>query len=112
MPKLITLSLKSFSKRKLLLSFFLFMTCSTKIWGQTHSFSGTIGKYPIYLQFTLEGSNVEGTYFYKNKLINISLSGNYKSGVIILNSKDAYGDTPKNPEVFKFKWPNKVLEGT
>ncbi len=112
MPKLTTLSLKNCSNRKLLLSFFLFMACSAKIWGQTNSLSGTIGKYPIYLQFTLEGSNAEGTYFYKNKLINISLSGNYKSGFITLTSKDVYGEIPENPEVFKFKWPNKVLEGT
>lgn len=112
MPKLTTLSLRSFSKRTLQLSFFLFIAYPGKIYSQAHSFSGTIGKYPIYLHFTIEGSNAEGYYFYKNKLINISLSGSYKSGLIILNSKDAYGDTPENPEVFKFKWPNKVLEGT
>lgn len=112
MPKLTTLSLKSFSARKGLLSFFLFIICTGKICSQTHSLSGTIGKYPIYLQFTLEGSGAEGTYFYKNKLINISLSGSYKSGFITLTSKDVYGETPENPEVFKFKWPNKVLEGT
>lgn len=112
MPKLTTLSFQSFSKGKLLLSFFLFMAYPGKIYSQTHSLSGTIGKYPIYLQFTLEGNSTEGYYFYKNKLINIPLSGSYKSGFITLTSKDVYGETPENPEVFKFKWPNKVLEGT
>lgn len=84
----------------------------TKSFSQTHSFSGTIGKYPIYLQFTLEGSKVEGYYFYKNKLIDISLSGNYKTGFITLVSKDVYDETAENPETFKFKWPNKLPEGT
>lgn len=79
---------------------------------QTNSFSGTIGKYPVYIQFTLEGNAVKGSYFYKSKLVDISLSGNYKAGLITLMSKDIYGETAENPEVFKFKWPNKVPEGT
>ncbi len=92
----------------------LFMLSGTffNIFAQTHSFSGTIGKYPIYIQFSLEGSKVEGYYFYKNKLIDISLSGNYKSGFITLLSKDVYGETTENPETFKFNWPNKLPEGT
>lgn len=89
------------------------MSCSfIKSFAQTYSFSGTIGKYPIYLQFILEGNKVEGHYFYKNKLIDISLAGNYKSGFITLLSKDVYGETAENPETFKFKWPNKLPEGT
>lgn len=84
----------------------------TKSFAQTHSFSGTIGKYPIYLEFTLEGSKVEGYYFYKNKLVDISFSGNYKTGFITLLSKDVYGETAENPETFKFKWPNQIPEGT
>lgn len=112
MPKLTTLSLKSHSKRILLLSF-LFLTLSfNKIQGQTHSFSGTIGKYPIYLQFTITGSSVEGHYFYKNKLIDISLNGTFKAGLITVNTTNAFGDTPENPETFKFKWPNKTPIGT
>lgn len=83
-----------------------------KSFSQTNSFSGTIGKYPIYIQFTLKGNTVEGYYFYKSKLVDISLSGNYNAGLITLMSKDIYGETAENPEVFKFKWPNKLLEGT
>jgi hypothetical protein len=112
MPKLTTLSLKSHSTRILVLSF-LFLTLSfNKIQGQTHSFSGTIGKYPIYLQMTLEGSTVEGHYFYKNKLIDIPLKGTFKYGLITVNTTDVFGDTPENPETFKFKWPNKTPVGT
>lgn len=107
-----TLSQLSFSRISKLLTVFIFLICSSRIYGQTHSFSGTIGKYPIYLQMTLEGSKAEGTYFYKNKLIDISLSGTYKSGVIILNASNESGGAISELESFKFKWPNKIIEGT
>lgn len=112
MPTLTTLSLRSFSKRMLLLPFFLFILCVGKIYGQTHSFSGTIGKYPIYIEMTIEGSSVSGHYFYKNKLIDISLAGTSKAGLITLKSSDEYGQDISDPETFKFKWPNKTIEGT
>nr|WP_294859925.1 hypothetical protein [uncultured Fluviicola sp.] len=112
MPTLTTLSLKSFSKRTLLLPFFLFILCFGKIYGQTHSFSGTIGKYPIYLQMTIDGSRVTGYYFYKNKLIDLSLAGTSKSGVITLSSSDEYALEVTDPETFRFKWPNKIIEGS
>ncbi len=98
--------------RKLLLCFCLSLFSSVRVFGQTHSFSGNIGKYPIYLEFTIDGASVEGYYFYKNKLIDISLSGSHKSGLITLTSKDVYGEYAEDPEVFKFKWPNKLIEGT
>lgn len=112
MPEITTLSLKSHSLRKLLLCFGLSLFSSVYLFGQTHSFSGSIGKYPIYLEFTIDGASVEGYYFYKNKLIDISLSGNHKSGLITLTSKDVYGEYAEDPEVFKFKWPSKLIEGT
>ncbi len=112
MLRLRTLSLKSFSGRIRLLSLFLLLFGFNQIKGQTHSFSGTIGKYPIYLQITLEGNKVEGYYFYKNKLIDISFSGTYKAGLITVNTLDGLGETPENPEAFKFKWPNKSPVGT
>ncbi|TSJ47840.1 hypothetical protein [Fluviicola chungangensis] len=112
MPKLTTFSLKSFSKRGMLLFCIFFVFTSYSLFGQTHSFNGTIGKYPIYLQFTLNGSNAEGYYFYKNKLIDIPLSGTYKGGLITLHLSDEYGTSVEIPETFKFKWPNHVIEGT
>ncbi len=112
MPGLTTLSLKSYSKRKLLLCFCLFLFSSIRIFGQAHSFSGSIGKYPVYIQFTLEGTKVEGYYFYKNKLIDIYFSGTYKAGLITFKTTDALGDEIENPETFKFKWPNKAPVGT
>lgn len=112
MPELTTLSLKSYSKRKLLLCFCLFLFSSVRIFGQTHSFSGSIGKYPIYLQLNITGSNATGYYFYKNKLIDISFVGTYKSGLVTLKVTDAFGEVPEEPEVFKFKWPGKTLVGT
>jgi hypothetical protein len=111
MPTLTTLSLKSFSKRTVLLPFFLFILCFGKIYGQTHSFSGTIGKYPIYLQMIVDGSQVTGYYFYKNKLIDLSLAGTSKSGLITLSSSDEYAVEVTDPETFKFKWTNKTIEG-
>ncbi|WP_294672293.1 hypothetical protein [uncultured Fluviicola sp.] len=98
--------------RKLLLCFCLVLVSSVRVFGQTHSFSGNIGKYPIYLEFTIDGASVEGYYFYKNKLVDISLSGSHKSGLITLTSKDVYGEYAEDPEVFKFKWPGKLIEGT
>ena len=112
MPELTTLSLKSSSKRKLLLCFCLFLFSSVRIFGQTHSFSGSIGKYPIYLQLNITGSNASGYYFYKNKLIDISFVGTYKAGLVTLKVTDAFGEVPEEPEVFKFKWPGKTLVGT
>ncbi|WP_341901492.1 hypothetical protein [Fluviicola taffensis] len=112
MSTLTTLSLKSFSKRTVPLLFFLFILCFSKIYGQTHSFSGTIGKYPIYLQMVVDGGRVSGYYFYKNKLIDISLEGTSKSGQVTLKSSDEYGQDISDPETFKFKWPNKTIQGT
>lgn len=106
------LSLKSFSKSYRFITIFLFLICSGTIFGQTHSFSGTIGKYPIYFQMTIEGSKVDGVYFYKNKLVDLSLSGTYKSGMITLTSSDEYGADVADPETFKFKWPNKAIQGS
>jgi hypothetical protein len=107
-----TLSLKSFSQKTRLIFLFLFFTGFNQIHGQTHSFSGTIGKYPIYIEFTLDGSKVEGYYFYKNKLIDIGFSGAYKAGVITAKTTDGFGEVVENPEIFKFKWPNKTPIGT
>ncbi len=92
----------------------LFLLSSTffKSFAQTHSFSGRIGKYPIYLYMKIEGSKVDGYYFYKNKLIDISFAGTYKTGLITVNTKDAFGDAPESPETFKFKWPSKAPEGS
>ncbi|WP_343633169.1 hypothetical protein [Fluviicola sp.] len=112
MPGLTTLSLKSHFKRKLLLCFCFLFLSSVRVCGQAHSYSGMIGKYPIYLQFSVSGSHAEGYYFYKNKLVDISLTGSYKAGVVTLNSRDFYGEIAENPEIFKFKWPNQALEGT
>lgn len=112
MPELTTLSLKNYSLKRTSLSFSFFLICFSITYGQTHSFSGSIGKYPIYMQFTLERTKVEGYYFYKNKLIDISLKGTFKAGTITVVTTDAYGDTPENPETFKFKWPNKAPVGT
>lgn len=96
-----------------MLLFCIFLALSSgSLFGQPHSFSGTIGKYPIYLQFTLNGSNAEGYYFYKNKLIDIPLSGTYKGGLITLNLSDKYGNSVEIPETFKFKWTNNAIEGT
>lgn len=111
MHKLTTHSFTDFFRAGAIILLILSSSFS-KSFSQTNSFSGTIGKYPIYIQFTLEGNTVEGYYFYKNKLVDISLSGNYKTGLITLMSKDIYGETAENPEVFKFKWPNKLPEGT
>lgn len=107
-----TPSLKNFSGIYRLLSVFVFLICSGQIFGQTHSFSGTIGKYPIYFQMTIEGNTVNGVYFYKNKLVDLPLSGTYKSGMITLKSSDEYGGDISEPETFKFKWPNKAPEGS
>lgn len=111
MHKLTTHSFTDFFRTGAIILLILSSSFS-KSFSQINSFSGTIGKYPIYIQFTLKGTTVEGYYFYKNKLVDISLSGNYKAGLITLMSKDIYGETAENPEVFKFKWPNKLLEGT
>lgn len=106
------LSSKNFSGIYRLLSLFIFLISSSQIFGQIHSFSGTIGKYPVYFQMTIEGSNVTGYYFYKNKLTDLPLSGTYKSGMITLKSSDEYGGDISEPETFKFKWPNKAPEGS
>jgi hypothetical protein len=112
MLRLTALLLKPIWKINKLVPVFLLLFCSNQLVGQTHSFSGTIGKYPIYLQMTITGSNVEGYYFYKNKLIDISLAGSFKSGTITLNSSDEYVVEVTDPETFKFKWPSKAIEGT
>lgn len=106
------LSLKNFSESYRFITVFLLLICSGTIYGQIHSFSGTIGKYPVYLQMSIEGNTVNGYYFYKNKLIDLPLSGTYKSGMITLKSSDEFGGDISEPETFKFKWPNKVLTGT
>lgn len=106
------LSLKSFSESYRFITIFIFLVCSPTIIGQTHSFSGTIGKYPVYLQMTIEGNRVSGYYFYKNKLVDLPLSGTYKSGIITLESSDEYGGDISEPETFKFKWPNKAPVGS
>ncbi|MDF3026198.1 MAG: hypothetical protein K0S23_505 [Fluviicola sp.] len=105
-------SLKTFSGFHRLLSLFIFLICAGQIFGQTHSFSGTIGKYPIYFQLTIEGKQVSGYYFYKNKLVDISLSGSYTSGTMILKSSDEYGADITDPETFRFKWPHKAPSGS
>lgn len=112
MLRLRTDSLKSFSSKTALVFLFLLFNGFNPIHAQTHSFSGTIGKYPIYIEFTTEGSKVEGYYFYKNKLIDISFSGTYKAGVIAVKTTDGFGEVVENPEIFKFKWPNKAPVGT
>ncbi|AEA45549.1 hypothetical protein [Fluviicola taffensis] len=85
---------------------------SRTIHGQTHSFSGTIGKYPIYLQLSFKGAHVDGYYFYKNKLIDISLTGTTKDGLITMNSSKDFEEDESNREIFKFKWPSKTIEGS
>ena len=112
MLRLTTLSLESFLQKTQLLFFLLFFCGFHSTYGQTHSFSGTIGKYPVYMQFEVNGSIVDGYYFYKNKLIDISFSGTYKAGLITVKTTDAFGEEVDNPETFKFKWPNKAPEGT
>lgn len=112
MPELTTLSLKNCSLKRTFLSFSFFLLCFNTIYGETHSFSGSIGKYPIYLQLNITGSNVSGYYFYKNKLIDISFIGTYKAGLVTLKVTDPFGEVPEEPEVFKFKWPNKTPVGT
>lgn len=112
MRRLTTLLQKPFWGINKLVPVFFFLLCSNQLVAQTHSFSGTIGKYPIYLQMTLEGNKVEGYYFYKNKLIDISLSGTNKAGIITLNASDEYGNAVSESEIFKFKWPNKAITGT
>jgi hypothetical protein len=112
MPELTTLSFKNCSLKRIFLPFSFYILCISTVCGQTHSFSGNIGKYPIYLQLTLKDSKIEGYYFYKNKLVDIPFKGIFKSGFIIINTTDAYGDTPETSETFKFKWPNKAPVGT
>ncbi len=112
MPGLATILNGHFISKRRLFSFFLILQGIQPIFGQTHSFSGTIGKYPVYLQFTQKGSEVTGTYFYKSKLIDIPLSGSLKAGVITLKSLDLSGEIAENPESFRFKWPAKTAEGT
>lgn len=112
MPRLTTLSLKTCSLKRTFLSFSFYLLCFHTIYGETHSFSGSIGKYPIYLQLNITGSNATGYYFYKNKLIDISFVGTCKAGVVTLKVIDAFGEIPEEPEVLKFKWPVKTLVGT
>lgn len=112
MRRLQTLSLKSFPGINKLTSVFLFLLYFGQAYGQTHSFSGSIGKYPIYLQINIAGSDVSGYYFYKNKLIDLPLTGSFKSGLITLKSSDEYVVEVTDPEIFKFKWPNKAPVGT
>lgn len=112
MLRLQTLSLKSFSGINRLTPVFLFFLSFGQAYGQTYSYSGSIGKYPIYLQMVVDGGAVNGYYFYKNKLVDISLAGTSRSGLITLKSSDEYGQDISDPETFKFKWPNKIIEGT
>ena len=106
------LSLKSFLESYRFITIFIFLVCSRTIIGQTYSFSGAIGKYPIYLQMTIDGSQASGYYFYKNKLVDLSLAGSFKSGLVTLSSSDEYTVETTDPELFKFKWPSKTIQGT
>jgi hypothetical protein len=103
-------SLILFSRKSVRCSFLILLLSFSRVYGQTHAFSGNIGTYPIYLDLTINGDKVTGSYFYKDKLIDISLSGNYKSGMITLITDDE--NVFPDPERFQFKWPNKIPEGT
>ncbi|MNU78776.1 hypothetical protein D3C71_683730 [compost metagenome] len=111
MHPLTTHSFTHFFRTGTIILFILSGTFITSF-AQTYSFSGTIGKYPICLNLNVSGSKVDGYYFYKNKLIDISFSGTYKAGLITVNTTDAFGEAPEYPETFKFKWPSKTPAGT
>lgn len=113
MLRLTALLLNPFSGINKLYPVLFCLFFSNQSFGQTpRSYSGTIGKYPIYLQIKVKDGKASGYYFYKNKLIDISLSGTYQGGLVTLKATDEFGNAVTDPETLTFKWSNKILSGT
>lgn len=71
-----------------LLLFFCFIVCAFKVNGQSVTLQGTIGKYPIVMEFEGDDSSLYGTYFYKKFKQDIPLTGSKSESSFQLESED------------------------
>lgn len=70
--------------------------------------SGHIGEYPITMQLTIDGSMVEGSYYYNRGSSTLILSGTYDDGYITLHETTAQGRPTGN---FRGRLSNKKFKG-
>lgn len=78
----------------------------------TYSFAGKIDKFPIYLSVSFDGNSISGSYFYKNQLVNIDLTGKMKDKILYLSNDFDMNDEENTIEVFKLNWNTKNSNGT
>lgn len=78
----------------------------------TYSFAGKIDRFPIYLSVSFDGNDISGTYFYKNQLVNIDLTGKMKEKTLYLSNDFDLNEDESKIEVFKLNWNTKNCSGT
>lgn len=100
-----------FSYTKTLLFWFGILV-SGQVLANEYFFSGTIGKYPVYLNLDVENESVSAYYFYENKLIDIYLTGKIKGSVLYLTTDFGLRDKEDPAEVFKLNWNPEKCSGT
>lgn len=91
------------------LLFWIGILVSGQSLAKDYFFSGTVGKYPVYMSLDIENETVSAFYFYKNKLIDIYLVGKMKGSVLYLTTDFGLED---QSEVFKLTWNSKKCNGT
>lgn len=100
--------------RKILYSF-LVALISFSSYSKDYTYTGTIGKYPVFLLLNIQGDKVIGKYCYVKELTSIYFGGELKKGVITLetNNVNDYIVSEERfiPEKFKLNWTAEKVTG-